>query len=105
MDIPPYAPDHLNGDHVHFQLRRNNRIEGYSDIPGLCKVATIKEIEDQGWSLNSGRYVGVADREDDGFDFKTRLEELNEELEILNADARVLEDRIAEIVTSILQVS
>ena len=28
--------------------------------PGLCKVATIDEIEAQGWSLNPGRYVGVA---------------------------------------------
>ena len=32
----------------------------YADVPGLCKVATIKEIEAQGWSLNPGRYVGVA---------------------------------------------
>ena len=32
----------------------------YHDVPGLCKVATLKEIEAQGWSLNPGRYVGVA---------------------------------------------
>jgi len=31
----------------------------YADVPGLCKVATLKEIEAQGWSLNPGRYVGV----------------------------------------------
>ena len=30
----------------------------YADVPGLCKVATIEEIEAQGWSLNPGRYVG-----------------------------------------------
>ena len=29
---------------------------------GLCKVATLAEIEAQGWSLNPGRYVGVAAR-------------------------------------------
>ncbi len=39
------------------------------DVPGLCKVATIAEIEAQGWSLNPGRYVGVAAAEDDGFEF------------------------------------
>jgi len=33
-----------------------------------------------GLELNPGRYVGVADREADDFDFKERLEELNEEL-------------------------
>jgi len=34
--------------------------KGYQDIAGLCKVASVKEIEEQGWSLNPGRYVGVA---------------------------------------------
>jgi len=33
----------------------------YMDIPGLCKVATVKEIEAQGWSLNPGRYVGITE--------------------------------------------
>jgi len=75
----------------------------YVDVPGLCKVATLKEIEAQGWSLNPGRYVGVADREEEDFDFAERLEELNEELEVLNAEARELEGRIAENVTRLLE--
>jgi type I restriction enzyme M protein len=75
----------------------------YNDVPGLCKVATIKEIEAQGWSLNPGRYVGVTERAADDFDFKERLEEMNEELETLNAEARELEERIAENVTQLLE--
>ncbi|HPO14263.1 MAG TPA: class I SAM-dependent DNA methyltransferase [Candidatus Hydrogenedentes bacterium] len=75
----------------------------YTDVPGLCKVATISEIEAQGWSLNPGRYVGVADREEDDFDFKERLEELNEELETLNLEAHELEGKIAENVATILE--
>jgi type I restriction enzyme M protein len=75
----------------------------YQDVAGLCKVATLDEIEEQGWSLNPGRYVGVADREEDDFDFLERLEELNEELEVLNSEARELEDRIAENVAKILE--
>jgi type I restriction enzyme M protein len=75
----------------------------YQDVAGLCKVATLDEIEEQGWSLNPGRYVGVADREEDDFDFFERLEELNEELEVLNSEARELEYRIAENVASILE--
>ena len=75
----------------------------YIDIPGLCKVATLREVEDQSWSLNPGRYVGVADRDEDDFDFKQRLGELNEELEVLNNEARDLEDRIAENVAKILE--
>lgn len=74
----------------------------YVDVLGLCKVATLPDIEGQGWSLNPGRYVGVAERADDDFEFAVRLEELNEELETLNGEARELEDRIAENVASLL---
>ena len=66
-------------------------------------MATITEIEAQGWSLNPGRYVGVAEREADDFVFAERLEELNEELEVLNAEARELEDMIARNVSAILE--
>ena len=75
----------------------------YMDVPGLCKVATIQEIEAQGWSLNPGRHVGVAERKEDDFDFRERLEELNEELEMLNAEARELEGRIAENVMKLME--
>jgi len=75
----------------------------YVDVPGLCKVATIKEIEAQGWSLNPGRYVGVAEGEADDFDFKERLEQLNEELETLNAEASELEERIGQNVVKLLE--
>ena len=75
----------------------------YADVPGLCKVAPIKDIEAQGWSLNPGRYVGVREQEDDGFDFAERLEELNEELETLNTEARALEERIAANVAKLLE--
>ena len=75
----------------------------YIDVAGLCKVATVAEIETQGWSLNPGRYVGVAEQAPDDFDFAERFGELNEELEILNAEAHQLEERIAENVVKILE--
>jgi type I restriction enzyme M protein len=76
---------------------------GYRNIPGLCSVATLKEIEEQGWSLNPGRYVGVAagEREHDE-DFAIRLESLQEELEVLNSEAHELEKTIGENVVKIL---
>lgn len=77
----------------------------YRDVPGLCKIATLEEIEAQGWSLNPGRYVGVAERAEDEFDFKERLEELNEELEVLNSEARELEEQIAENISTLLEES
>ena len=74
----------------------------YADVPGLCAVATLAEVEKQGWSVNPGRYVGVAETEDNGIDFRTRLEELSEELEKLNADAATLQGRIAANVAELL---
>ena len=75
----------------------------YVDIPGLCKVATITEIEAQGWSLNPGRYVGVDEQTTDDFDFIERFTQLNEELAVLNAEAHQLEECIAENVAKILE--
>ena len=76
----------------------------YGDVPGLCKAATLAEIESQGWSLNPGRYVGVAPGEDvSDEDFKENLETLNEELESLNAQARELEQTVAANVARILE--
>lgn len=76
----------------------------FADVPGLCKSATIKEIEAQGWSLNPGRYVGIAPGEDvSDEDFKEQLETLNEELEVLNVQARELEQTIAQNVAEILE--
>jgi type I restriction enzyme M protein len=91
-----------------FDARENELIQTafpsgeYEDVKGLCKVATIEEIEAQVWSLNPGRYVGVADTDDDGVDFKIRLGELNEELESLNTEARELEDKIGDNIVELL---
>jgi type I restriction enzyme M protein len=75
----------------------------YVDVAGLCKVATFAEIEAQGCSLNPGRYVGVAKRAADNFEFAVRLEELDEELESLNAAGRALEEQIAENIQKLLE--
>lgn len=74
----------------------------YKDIQSLCKIATMKEIESQGWSLNPGRYVGVTEKKQYDFDFKEKLQQMNEELESFNTDAHKLEERIAENVSKLL---
>ena len=62
----------------------------YKDILGLCKIATIQEIEDKNYSLTPGAYVGVAEVEDDGVDFHERMNEIHAELALLNKEANVL---------------
>ncbi|MGM9759641.1 MAG: N-6 DNA methylase [Parabacteroides sp.] len=70
-------------------------IEGeYKDVPGLCKIATIDEIEEKNYSLTPGAYVGVAEVEDDGVDFHERMNEIHTELASLNKEANVLMNEI-----------
>ena len=48
------------------KLMKENFPKGkYRDIDGLCRVATINQIKGQGYSLNPGRYVGVAEKEEE----------------------------------------
>ena len=67
----------------------------YKDIPGLCKIATRAEIEDKGWSLTPGAYVGVAPVEDDGVDFHERMAEIHEELLKLQEESNRLMEAIS----------
>lgn len=62
----------------------------YRDIAGLCKIATIQEIEEKNYSLTPGAYVGVAEQEDDGVDFHERMTEIHDELARLNTEANTL---------------
>lgn len=68
----------------------------YADVLGLCKVATISEIEEKGWSLTPGAYVGVAPVEDDGVDFEERMGEIHRELLALQAESNDLMDTISQ---------
>ena len=71
----------------------------YRDVIGLCKVAKITGedgIEDNDWSLNAGRYVGVV-LEDDGMtseEFRQEMLSLNSEFSKLNAEAVDLQKKI-----------
>ena len=78
----------------------------YRDITGLCKVAKIEGedgIEDQDWSLNAGRYVGVV-IEDDGMtaeEFADTMRADHAELERLNAEGA---DIMAQITANLNQL-
>ena len=71
----------------------------YQDVIGLCKVATIDGedgLEEQEWSLNAGRYVGVV-IQDDGLtedEFKEHISDLLKEYSSLNAKSLDLEKSI-----------
>jgi type I restriction enzyme M protein len=98
-------PDAGNdGSHSLNSYFKNDKSEfSYQDIAGLCKVATKAEIIEKGYSLNPGRYVGITEGEyEHDEDFLSRLEVLQEELEVLNAEAHELETSISENVVKVL---
>jgi type I restriction enzyme M protein len=74
----------------------------YADVTGLCKVATIDEIEAQGWSLNPGRYVGTEVEELDDEVFEEQLAAAHAELRALGGRARELEAGVDEVLSRLL---
>lgn len=68
----------------------------YQDVFGLCKIATISEIEEKNWSLTPGVYVGVAPVEDDGVNFEARMAEIHRELLSLQEESNDLMDTISK---------
>lgn len=74
----------------------------YTDVEGLCKVVTQKEIEAKDWSLSPGRYVGVDTTTDEDFDYEERLNEIHIELEGLNEEAINLANQIQNTIKEII---
>lgn len=68
----------------------------YQDVPGLCKIADLSEIDGKNWSLTPGAYVGVAPVEDDGVDFNERMKEIHAELLKLQAESNTLMQTISD---------
>ena len=81
---------------LHWLQERFPKAE-YEDVTGLCKAASLSDIEEQDYSLNPGRYVGVV-IEEDGMteeEFFGEWERMNTELTRLNEEANNLSKVIA----------
>ncbi|HXG85059.1 MAG TPA: N-6 DNA methylase, partial [Pyrinomonadaceae bacterium] len=75
----------------------------WRDVEGLCKIASRADIQEQNFSLNPGRFVGVA-MEDDGMDeaeFRRFMSDNADALASLHAEADELQRLIAEDLTAL----
>lgn len=64
------------------------------DEKGFCKVATLEDIAAQDFVLTPGRYVGIADEEEDAEPFEEKMQRLTSELGDLFAESHRLEATI-----------
>jgi type I restriction enzyme M protein len=82
--------------HIHWLQERFSGAE-YEDVTGLCKLASPAEVQEQEYSLNPGRYVGVVIEEDGKTEeeFIAEILNLDDELAKLNAVAAKLEANIS----------
>ena len=71
------------------------------DEKGFCAVKTLDDIKAQDYILTPGRYVGIAEAEDDGEPFDEKMSRLTSELSGLFAESHRLEDEIKKQLGSI----
>jgi type I restriction enzyme M protein len=72
-----------------------------ADEAGFCAVKTIEDVKSQDFILTPGRYVGIAEQEDDGEPFAEKMQRLTSELSTLFAESHRLEDEIKKQLGSI----
>lgn len=82
--------------------REEEGFKKYKDIKGLCKVETVSEVREAGYSLNPGRYVGTEVIEESDEDFTEKIKNLSGELEGLFAESSKLEKKIKENLKKII---
>lgn len=71
------------------------------DEKAFCAVCTLDEIDKQDYILTPGRYVGIAEQQEDGERFDEKMERLTSELSGLFAESHRLEEEIKKQLASI----
>ncbi len=74
--------------------RGENHGSEYKDIAGFCKAVKKDEIVKNGYVLTPGRYVGIAEEEDDGVPFEAKMKKLQGELKQCFEEGKKLEKEI-----------
>ena len=72
-----------------------------SDEKGFCAVKNIKDIAEQDYILTPGRYVGIAEQEQDAEPFEEKMTRLTTELASLFEQSHTLEAEIKKQLESI----
>lgn len=68
----------------------------YEDVAGFCKSSTLKEIQEQGYVLTPGRYVGAAEVEENDMPFDEKMKTLTATLADQFSESDKLEKSIRD---------
>ena len=75
--------------------------DGYADITGFCKKATLDDIKANDYILTPGRYVGIKEGEDDGEPFEEKMKRLTSDLSEQMEQSAELDIEIKKILDEI----
>lgn len=104
QSINDFSPDQLDGLSSIIKFYRGEKVDftknewlvsnfqkqKYEDIKGLCKIVEIKDVIENGYSLNPGKYVGFNISIDKEFNYQNKILEINDELEKLDNEEKKL---------------
>jgi type I restriction enzyme M protein len=65
--------------------------DGYEDVPGFCRAASLDDIREHQYVLTPGRYVGAEDPEDEGEPFEEKMQRLATRLQEHQVEATRLD--------------
>jgi type I restriction enzyme M protein len=82
----------------HAWRRDGETVEEYSNIPGFCYSATIKDIEKHGYVLTPGRYVGAEEEDEDDEAFNEKMLRLTTQLREQLSESEALEEEIKKTI-------
>ena len=80
-----------------YHAYRGTNDKEYKDIAGFCKIAKIEDIAKNDYVLTPGRYVGLAEKEDDGESYEVKMERLTSELKEQFEESNKLQAEIKEV--------
>lgn len=84
-----------------YHAYRGTNDQVYEDVPGFSKAAMIEEIRENDYVLTPGRYVGLAERQDDGEPYEEKMARLTSELSDQFKKSAELEEQIRDALKEI----
>ena len=96
-----FSPEQITdiAQNIH-NWQREGYEETYTNIPEYCYSATLKEIEQKGWSLVPSKYIKFEDR-DEHVDFDEKMKELQAEMTSLLKQEAESKDEVINLFKSL----